>query len=107
MSSDFVPFLRQRPHLGLDKEDAVEMYYNFSVTKWLNAALDLQVIDPALNKFLDSSGRLQNMSTSVVGGLRICSRFQSRARSSPIAAGVGACDSGRRSTTGRGHGHGH
>ena len=75
LSSHFVPFLRQRLNLGLDKEDAVEMYYNFSVTKWLNATLDLQVIDPALNKFLDSSGRLQNMSTSVVGGLRIYSRF--------------------------------
>ena len=75
LSSNFVPFLRQRLNLGLDKEDAVEMYYNFSVTKWLNATLDLQVIDPALNKFLDSSGRLQNMSTSVVGGLRIYSRF--------------------------------
>jgi porin len=75
MSSNFVPFLRQQLNLGLDKEDAVEMYYNFSVTKWLNATLDLQVIDPALNKFLDSSGRLQNMSTSVVGGLRIYSRF--------------------------------
>ncbi len=75
LSSDFVPFLRQRLNLGLDKEDAVEMYYNFSITKWLNATLDLQVIDPALNKFLDSSGRLQNMSTSVVGGLRIYSRF--------------------------------
>ncbi len=74
-SSDFIPFLRQRLNLGLDKEDAVEMYYNFSITKWLNATLDLQVIDPALNKFLDSSGRLQNMSTSVVGGLRIYSRF--------------------------------
>jgi porin len=75
MSSNFVPFLRQRLNLGLDKEDAVEMYYNFSVTKWLNATLDLQVIDPALNKFLNSSGRLQNMDTSVVGGLRIYSRF--------------------------------
>ena len=75
MSSNFVPFLRQRLNLGLDKEDAVEMYYNFSVTKWLNATLDLQVIDPAFNKFLDSSNRLQNMNTSVVGGLRIYSRF--------------------------------
>jgi porin len=75
MSSDYVPFLRQKLNLGLDKEDAVEMYYNFSVTKWLNATLDLQVIDPAFNKFLDSSNRLQNMNTSVVGGLRIYSRF--------------------------------
>jgi porin len=75
MSSNYVPFLRQQLNLGLDKEDAVEMYYNFSVTKWLNATLDLQVIDPAFNKFLDSSNRLQTMNTSVVGGLRIYSRF--------------------------------
>ena len=78
MSSNFVPLLRQRLDLGLDKEDAVEMYYNFSIAKWLNATLDLQVIDPALNKFLDTSGglpHLQNMNTSVVGGLRIYSRF--------------------------------
>ena len=75
MSDNFVPFLRKRLNLGLDKEDAVEMYYNFSIAKWLNATLDLQVIDPAFNKFLDSSNRLQNMNTSVVGGLRIYSRF--------------------------------
>jgi len=75
MSSNFVPFLRQRLDLGLDKEDAVEMYYNFSIAKWLNATLDLQVIDPAFNKFLNSSGNLQTMNTSVVGGLRIYSRF--------------------------------
>ena len=33
------------------------------------------IIEPALNKFLDSSGRRQNMNTSVVGGLRFYSRF--------------------------------
>jgi porin len=74
-SDNLVPFLRQRLDLGLNKEDAVEMYYNFSIAKWLNATLDLQVIDPALNKFLNSSQRLENMHTSVVGGLRIYSRF--------------------------------
>jgi porin len=75
MSDNFIPFLRKRLDLGLDKEDAVEMYYNFSIAKWLNATLDLQVIDPAFNKFLNSSGRLENMHTAVVGGLRIYSRF--------------------------------
>jgi porin len=75
MSDNFIPFLRQRLDLGLNKEDAVEMYYNVSIAKWLNATLDLQVIDPALNKFLNSSQRLENMHTSVVGGLRIYSRF--------------------------------
>jgi len=74
-SSDFVPFLRQKLDLGLDKEDAIEMYYNFSLAKWLNATHDLQIIEPALNKFLDSSGRFQTMHTSVVGGLRLYSRF--------------------------------
>jgi porin len=74
-SDNLVPFLRQRLDLGLDKEDAVAMYYNFSIAKWLNATLDLQVIDPALNKFLNTSQRLESMHTSVVGGLRIYSRF--------------------------------
>jgi porin len=37
-SSDFVPFLRQRLNLGLDDEDALEMYYNVSMTKWFAAA---------------------------------------------------------------------
>lgn len=34
----FVPFLRQQLHLGLD---AVEMYYNVSITRAVNASLDL------------------------------------------------------------------
>ena len=77
MSDNFVPFLRQRLNLGLDMEDAVEMYYNVAITKWLTATVDLQIIDPALKKTLDSSPsqRLRNMDTSVVGGLRLYSRF--------------------------------
>ncbi len=76
MSDNFIPFLRQRLNLGLDKEDAVEMYYNVAITKWLTATVDLQIIDPALKKTLDSSSqRLRNMDTSVVGGLRLYSRF--------------------------------
>ena len=75
LSDNFVPFLRQRLDLGLDKEDAIEMYYNASLTRWLNATLDLQIIEPALQKKLDSSGRLTDMNTSVVGGLRVYSRF--------------------------------
>jgi porin len=76
MSDNFVPFLRQRLNLGLDMEDAVEMYYNVAITKWLTATVDLQIIDPALKRTLDSSNqRLKNMDTSVVGGLRLYSRF--------------------------------
>src|SRR5262245_21124766 len=75
-SDNFVPFLRQSLNLGLDKEDAVEMYYNAAVTKWLGATLDLQIIDPALNKTLDRSNRrLVNNDTAVVLGLRLYTRF--------------------------------
>jgi len=75
-SDKLVPFLRERLHLGLDREDAIEMYYNASITRWLNVTLDLQIIDPALKKTLDSSsGRLRDMDTAVVAGLRIYARF--------------------------------
>jgi porin len=75
-SSSFVPFLRQQLHLGLDREDAVEMYYNVAITRALNASLDLQIIDPALKKTLDASGRnLRDMNTAVVAGLRVYARF--------------------------------
>jgi len=74
-SDKFIPFLRQQLHLGLDREDAIEMYYNASLTRWLNATLDLQIIDPALKKTLDSSDRLKDNNTAVVAGLRIYMRF--------------------------------
>lgn len=74
-SSKFVPFLRQRLDLGLDHEDVIEMYYNASVTPWLNATLDLQVIEPGLKKALDSSENLKNVNTTVVAGLRLLVRF--------------------------------
>lgn len=74
-SDSFVPFLRQQLDLGLDREDAVEMYYNFSITRWLDASLDLQIINPGLNKTLDSTGQLEDMNTAVVLGLRLYARF--------------------------------
>ena len=49
-SNDFVPFLRQQLHLGLDREDAVEMYYNVAITRALNAN------PTALKKTLDAAG---------------------------------------------------
>jgi hypothetical protein len=33
----YVPFLRPQLDLGLSKEDAVEMYYNAAIGKWLTA----------------------------------------------------------------------
>jgi porin len=74
-SDDFVPFLRRELDLGLDREDAVEMFYNASITRWLNMSLDLQVIDPGLKRTLNSSGGLKNVDTAVVGGVRMYIRF--------------------------------
>ena len=70
-----MPFLRERLDIGLDKEDAVEMYYNAAITRWLGATLDLQIIDPALKKTLNSSNQLQDNNTAVVLGLRLYARF--------------------------------
>lgn len=74
-SSEFVPFMRQQLDLGLDHEDVIEMYYNASVTQWLNATLDLQVIEPGLKKMVDSSGNLKDVNTTVIAGLRLWVRF--------------------------------
>jgi len=72
---NFVPFLRQQLDLGLQKEDAVELYYNASITKWLTATLDPQIISPALKKTLGSARQLEDVNTSVVAGLRLYARF--------------------------------
>jgi porin len=76
LSGNFVPLLRQQLRLGLGHEDAIELYYNATITPWLTAALDLQIIDQALERTLDSSGsQIRDMSTAVVLGLRVYSRF--------------------------------
>jgi porin len=49
-SSAFVPLLRQQLNLGLQREDAIEMYYNVSVTQWLNLTADLQSLVRAPKK---------------------------------------------------------
>jgi porin len=70
-SDEFVPFLRQQLNLGLNRENALEMYYNAGLTPWLNASVNLQIIDPALKRTLSSSGQLVNVDTAVVGGVRL------------------------------------
>lgn len=74
-SSQFVPFLREKLSLGLEREDAIEMYYKMALTPWLELTPDLQIINPAIEKTLGSDGRLHNVDTAVVAGLRIYSRF--------------------------------
>ncbi|MGH7301718.1 MAG: carbohydrate porin [Candidatus Rokuibacteriota bacterium] len=76
ISSNFVSLLRQQLGLGLDHDDAVELYYNAWLTAWLGATLDLQILNPALNKALSSSGTgLKGVDTAVVGGIRLYVRF--------------------------------
>jgi len=74
-SDHFMPFLRDRLDLGLRHEDALEMFYNAALTPWMNLSLDLQVIKPGLNKISNGSGGLQDLYTTVVGGLRLRTRF--------------------------------
>jgi len=76
LTSNFVPLLRTELHLGLEHDDAIEMYYNAVLTSGLSAALDLQIVNPALKKRLESSGRgLSDVDTGVIGGLRLYVRF--------------------------------
>ena len=76
LSDNFVPLLRQRLRLGLDHEDAIELYYNAALTRWLGATLDLQIIEQALAKTLDGAGsQVRDLSTAVVLGLRVYARF--------------------------------
>jgi porin len=76
LSDNFVPLLRQQLRLGLGHEDAIELYYNALITPWLNATLDLQIIDQALERTLQASGAaLRDMHTAVVLGLRVYARF--------------------------------
>jgi porin len=74
-SSAFLPFLRQQLDLGLQSEDAVEMYCNVAITQWLNLTADLQIIGPALKKELTAPRQLANVDTAVVAGARLRIRF--------------------------------
>jgi porin len=79
-SSDFIPFLRQALNLGLNHEDAIEMYYNAALTPWLSATADLQIVNPGLQRALSSSSsqllpQLTSIDTAVVAGIRLRVRF--------------------------------
>ncbi len=74
-SDDFVPYLRKRFGLGLDHEDAVELYYNAAVTPWLSISPSLQVISSGMKKTLDTSGSLKELDTVYLIGVRFGVRF--------------------------------
>src|SRR5271155_5841375 len=75
-SSAFIPFLRERLDLGLDHEDSFEAFYNLALTGWLSVTADLQIVDPGLQKALNSSGSgLVNIDTGIIAGVRFRVRF--------------------------------
>ncbi len=75
-SGAFLPLLRDRLDLGLDHEDALEMYYNLALTGWLSVTADLQVINQALDKSLNPNGfGLTNVPHATIGGIRFRVRF--------------------------------
>jgi len=75
-SSSFVPFLRQQFNLGLQREDAIETYYNAAVTGWMNVTTDLQIVDSGLERALSSTtGQLTGIDTVIVLGTRLRVRF--------------------------------
>jgi porin len=75
-SSAFLPFLRQQFNLGLQREDAIEMYYNMAVTPWLNLTSDLQIVGSGLNQAISpTTGQLTGIDTVVVAGARIRVQF--------------------------------
>ncbi len=74
-SDNFVPFLRNSFGLGLNHEDAVELYYSAAVTPWLTVSPSLQVIRSGLNKALDPSSNFNNLDTAYLAGIRVGIRF--------------------------------
>jgi len=70
-SDQFVPLLRERLGIGLDHEDAIEMYYTAAITPWLNLSPNLQVIDSGLNKDTSNGSGLQDINTAVKASLRM------------------------------------
>jgi porin len=75
-SSALLPFMRQQFSLGLQREDAIEMYYNMAITPWMNLTSDLQIVSSGLNQAISpTTGKLTGIDTTVVAGARLRVRF--------------------------------
>jgi porin len=75
-SSSFLPFLRQQFNLGLQREDAIEIYYNTAIAPWMNVTTDLQIVNSGLNRAVSpTTGQLTGIDTVVVLGTRLRVRF--------------------------------
>lgn len=70
-SDQFVPLLRERLGLGLDHEDAIELYYTAMLTPWLNLSPNLQVINSGMSKISSDNNGLQDLDTTVEASLRM------------------------------------
>ena len=75
-SDNFVPNLRETFNLGLQREDAVELYYKASITPWLEIAPSLQIVSPALNRAYNTNqARFEDLDTTYLAGVRVGVRF--------------------------------
>lgn len=74
-SDNFVPYMRHTLNLGLNRESAVEVYYNFAVTPWLSISPSYQYISPALDKVQDGNGNFKNLDNTQLLGVRVGVRF--------------------------------
>jgi len=74
-SDNFIPYMRDTFNLGLNRESAVEVYYNFAVTPWLSISPSYQYISPALDKVQDGNGNFKNLDNTQLLGIRVGLRF--------------------------------
>ena len=74
-SEYFMAGLRDRFDLGLEHEDALEIYYSAAVTPWLAITPSVQAIRPALTKQLDANQEFQDLDTTWLLGVRVGIRF--------------------------------
>lgn len=74
-SDYFMAGVRDRFDLGLEREDALEIYYSAAVTPWLAITPSLQVINPGLARSLDANQEFQDLDTVWLVGVRVGLRF--------------------------------
>lgn len=70
-SDYFVPYLRDRFDLGLDHEDAVELYYSISVAPWLTVSPSIQAVRSGMTRMLDANHDFQDLDTTWLVGVRV------------------------------------
>lgn len=74
-SDNFVPYLRDRFDLGLDHEDALELYYSASLTPWLTLSPSIQAVRSGLTRTLDANHEFRKLDTTWLVGVRVGIRF--------------------------------